>query len=345
MSLPPIEIPLGAMRFNSDSQKLEYFNGETWFQIHTFTPNMANGSDVGPGPRAIHGCGLTPSGVDDVMDYSNIASQGNTVTFGNATANHEHKKGTAASTTRGVWAGGNNPGQTDSIDYVTISQTGNAIDFGNLTSVRNTIASCGNGIRGIFCNGHDSNSGSPYNCNIINYINIATTGNAADFGDTVNTARDRGGVAVPTLGFIFGGVTSSGNANTIERITINTTGNAVDSGFDVAGGSGAGPTASHSGSGRCVMQGTGSSPYPIEQFNAYNMSTTYHFGDLSSGAGQSEAGSPCSPIRGLFTICGSYANTIEYITIATMGNAVDFGDMSTARTAFSSLSNAHGGLY
>ena len=36
----------------------------------------------------------------------------------------------------------------------------------------------------------------------MNYITIATTGNALDFGDTVNQARDRNGVAVPTLGFI-----------------------------------------------------------------------------------------------------------------------------------------------
>ena len=35
MSSSPKEIPLGAMRFNSDSHKLEYFNGEKWFQIHT----------------------------------------------------------------------------------------------------------------------------------------------------------------------------------------------------------------------------------------------------------------------------------------------------------------------
>ena len=35
MSLPPVEIPLGAMRFNSDSQKLEYWNGSVWMQIHT----------------------------------------------------------------------------------------------------------------------------------------------------------------------------------------------------------------------------------------------------------------------------------------------------------------------
>ena len=43
MSLPPVEIPLGAMRFNSDSQKLEYWNGSAWMQIQTFTPNLDGG--------------------------------------------------------------------------------------------------------------------------------------------------------------------------------------------------------------------------------------------------------------------------------------------------------------
>ena len=43
MSLPPVEIPLGAMRFNSDSQKLEYFNGDAWMQVHTFSPNLDGG--------------------------------------------------------------------------------------------------------------------------------------------------------------------------------------------------------------------------------------------------------------------------------------------------------------
>ena len=342
MSLPPVETPLGAIRFNSDSQKLEYFNGETWFQIHTFSPDLGVSTDAGLGPRAVHGCGLTPSGVDDVMDYSNISSQGNAVNFGNASSNHEHKKGTAASSTRGVWAGGNNPSQVDSIDYVTISQTGNAIDFGNLTSVRNTIAGCGNGIRGIFCNGHNNNSGSPYNSNIINYITIATTGNAVDFGDTVNQARDRGGVSVPTLGFVYGGTTSSGNSNTIEKITINTTGNSIDSGFDLISVS-SGNSASNAASGRCIFQANGSSPYAIDQFNAYSMSNSYGFGDLN-GNGASEGGSPCSSIRGLFVIGGSYANTIDYVTIATMGNAVDFGDLTTGRTAMGSISNAYGGL-
>ena len=44
MSLPPVEIPLGAMRFNSDSQKLEYWNGSAWMQIQTFSPNLDGGT-------------------------------------------------------------------------------------------------------------------------------------------------------------------------------------------------------------------------------------------------------------------------------------------------------------
>ena len=44
MSLPPQEIPLGAMRFNSDSQKLEYWMGSAWMQIQTFSPNLDGGA-------------------------------------------------------------------------------------------------------------------------------------------------------------------------------------------------------------------------------------------------------------------------------------------------------------
>ena len=57
MSLPPSEIPLGAMRFNSDSQTLEYWNGSAWFQIRTFSPNLDGGV------RGIYAGGInTPSG-------------------------------------------------------------------------------------------------------------------------------------------------------------------------------------------------------------------------------------------------------------------------------------------
>ena len=37
-------------------------------------------------------------------------------------------------------------------------------------------------------------------------------------------------------------------------------------------------------------------------------------------------------------------NTINYFTISTAGDAVDFGDLSVARTGVGACSSAHGGL-
>ena len=40
----------------------------------------------------------------------------------------------------------------------------------------------------------------------------------------------------------------------------------------------------------------------------------------------------------------AYSNVLDYITIASTGNAIDFGDMSTATGGGSVLCNGHGGL-
>ena len=37
-------------------------------------------------------------------------------------------------------------------------------------------------------------------------------------------------------------------------------------------------------------------------------------------------------------------NVIEYVTIATTGDAQDFGDLSAARNEIAAVSNGHGGL-
>ena len=111
MSLPPSEIPSGAMRFNSDSQKLEYWNGSAWFQVHTATPNLASAGDPTPGARGVFGGGATNSSSDDVntLDYINIASTGNAQDFGDLTDNRDFCHA-ASSATRGVLFGGTDPG-------------------------------------------------------------------------------------------------------------------------------------------------------------------------------------------------------------------------------------------
>ena len=83
-----------------------------------------------------------------------------------------------------------------------------------------------NGERGVFAGGVSSGGQS----NVIDYITIASTGNATDFGDIV-TARSSiaGGVDSDTRG-VFGGGGNGSLSNVIEYITIATTGNTTDFG-------------------------------------------------------------------------------------------------------------------
>ena len=47
---------------------------------------------------------------------------------------------------------------------------------------------------------------------------------------------------------------------------------------------------------------------------------------------------------GGFKSPGSYNTNIEYITIPTAGNAIDFGEDIVSRYSHSGLSDSHGGL-
>ena len=96
MSFPPSEIPLGAIRFNSDSQKLEYWIGDAWMQIKTFSPTL----DGGARGLAIGG-NTQPGGVTNKIDFITIASAGNASDFGDLQQERIQASATA-SQTRGV---------------------------------------------------------------------------------------------------------------------------------------------------------------------------------------------------------------------------------------------------
>ena len=65
------------------------------------------------------------------------------------------------------------------------------------------------------------------NENTLEFITIATTGNAQDFGDRTVAARIPGSTASPTRGLWVGG---DPGINTIDYVHIMTTGNAADFG-------------------------------------------------------------------------------------------------------------------
>jgi hypothetical protein len=75
------------------------------------------------------------------------------------------------------------------MDFVTIASEGNGQDFGDLTEGRRNISGNSNSIRGTFAAGTTAASGTGSNVNTIDFITIATTGNASDFGDLANVAR------------------------------------------------------------------------------------------------------------------------------------------------------------
>ena len=143
MSLPPKEIPLGAMRFNSDSQKLEYWMGSAWMQIHTFSPNLAESGDVAAGVRAIVGGGATPSKTN-IIQFVTISTSGDATDFGDLLDERDPDNSQICSHTRGLFVGGENPGPSACklVDKITIATTGNATNFGDIRTSTSQSAGC-----------------------------------------------------------------------------------------------------------------------------------------------------------------------------------------------------------
>jgi len=91
--------------------------------------------------RGIFAGGMQDSALLSVMDYITIATEGNAVYFGDLT--EARTRSVSGSTnTRGLWAGGINPGNSNVIDYANISSTGNAQDFGDLNLATGAAGGC-----------------------------------------------------------------------------------------------------------------------------------------------------------------------------------------------------------
>ena len=214
MSLTPREIPTGAVRYNTDSNKMEVYIGSTWMEVAVSSPNLDGGV------RGLFGGGATPSN-SDVIDFITISSQGNAIDFANSSQARRGGRG-CGSRTRGIHMGGaGSSPRFDVIDFITIASTGNATDFGNLHSAR-TCESASNQTRGLALGGSQPGG----NTDQIDFITIASTGNGVDFGDMTNADRaDGAGFASPTRGFQVG---TGGNPDSGEFVTIATTGNATE---------------------------------------------------------------------------------------------------------------------
>lgn len=206
-------------------------NSSTFGQLTLRRTNLGSFASA---TRGVFSCGYTADAVfSNVIDYVTISTTGNAIDFGDSTIARYYVAG-CNSATRGLTAGGDTAGAgtgTNVIDYVTIASVGNAIDFGDLSVTRYGLAGCSSPTRGVFAGGVIV-SGSAIYYNTIDYVTIATTGNALDFGDLTLTLFRVSGCSSSTRGIFAGGFNdvSGINTNVISYITIASAGNAIDFG-------------------------------------------------------------------------------------------------------------------
>ena len=319
----------GALFYNFDFKTIEFFDGISWRQVDNTT--VAGRAVFTSGP-------LTPgSDYSSVIDKVNISSIGNATFFGSQTTAQQTSMA-VGNTTRGIFQQGG--GSSNTLEYITIPSDGNSIDYGDLSATRYAGSGANSSTRGLFM------GGAPGPSNVIDYVEISTIGNALDFGDLFTGCYLTSSANSPTKAFSVGGYVSA-NITDIQVVTISSKGNATDFGDTDR------PNSTQGGFSNSVrgIYGGGNlrvSPYSHKEiylFNLNSQGSAIFFGDLA--AGRYEMKGACSQTRGLFA--GGYGapaslNNIEFITIASTGNAQDFGDLTRVARNFGATSDSHGGL-
>jgi len=226
-------------------------------------------------------------------------------------------------------AGGNTPSVSNNVDQFNMITSGNASDFGDLSVSMASLGSNASNIR-MVCSGGENPSAS----NVMQYVHFVNQGNYSDFGD-LGTAQ---GNTNKGTGNSVKAVTSCGSGDTdlLQTFNFATLGNATSFGNLTAVRNGAplGVT-----NGVVGVYGGGMAPNQVNTIDFINISTNANatdFGDLTVARG--EMGSVDSSTRGIFMggrtnspSSGTRLNTIDFIEMSSLGNAVDFGDLTEVK--------------
>ena len=290
------------------------------------------------------GLAATPGSYVNTIEFLNIQTTGNSEDFGDVSTFRDDCA-SMSSSTRGVFASGSNTPST-TIDYVTLSSSGGANDFGDVITGVFQPAGASDATRGVKAGGVIT-SPATIGFNIIEYVTIASVGDASEFGDLSIARWAAPGVNSPTRA-VFGGGANPTIHNVIDYITIQTKGDAKDFGDILTTTRNVIPACSST---RGIYAGGYTPTYinVIQFLTISSLGNTSDFGDLT--VARSRAAGMSNSIRGVFA-GGQYDpgsgklayNTIDYITIASTGNAADFGDTTTACRLGAGVSGSHGGI-
>ena len=340
----------GMMRFNTDLNTMEFYNGNEWRQF-TYISDIQN-SPGGRG-RCVWAGGYDKNGVPSSstksIDFMNIHTLGDSRRFGELTSAGQDAHG-SGNAERGLFGGRFN---SDAIEYITIASEGNSIDFGNMTAARYYTSSASSSTRSITMGGN-----TPSVVNTIDYVQIMTLGNALDFGDMSSTRlTDGSGFSNGVEAFVCGGSYPGTNQH-YEIINIASTGNSIQGDIAPVGNT-RWPGAGCANSVRGIWAGGADQPNKytsvISYLNMASKGNAQAFGDLSKEVGGA-AGAAANATRAVIPFGQiltptpyTEVNTVEFITITTGGNARDFGDLrggdnSIHTRHISPVSDSHGGL-
>ena len=193
------------------------------------------------------------------------------------------------------------------INYITISTLGNSKDFGDNTVDALNTSACASSTRGLFAQGYKH----PLYYKSIDYVTIASTGDAKDFGDLTTGETyiyGMGGCASSTRG-LFGGGFSAPSPNAAAGLK------------------------------------------QIHYVTIASLGDSLDFGDLT-GNGVRYPAATSSPTRGIFgggRDSGDAPifnqNVIHYVTIATLGDATNFGDLTDKLYSMSATGSSIRGIF
>ena len=203
--------------------------------------------------------------------------------------------------------------------------------------------------RAVFAGGSQQPSGSQWQ-SVMDKVEIATTGNAVDFGDMDQGRYYNRAVSSSTRGVIAGGtgdITGSPamTAN-MQYVTISSDGGSNDFGEMDFARNGLVPASNNT---RGLLAGGYVTPANIRDTKIIYITipttgSSINFGGLSEA--QDQGAGINSPTRGIFagSAAPSKENLITFVTISTLGDAADFGDLTAAKGALSGASSSTRGL-
>ena len=243
------------------------------------------------------------------LHYIHIHTQGNSQDFGDLAYTPNGYTTSYGSNTRGLIAGGYNP-TVKTINYVNIATTGDAVLFGEIGTSGGIygMAPAGSNTRGLFAGGWQA-PGSPAAIAAmqqINYVTMQSLGDSQDFGDLVQGARYAAGFSSPTRAIWAGGRTDDSAPATNKNV--------------------------------------------IQYVTIASLGSATDFGDLTYGGSGGAYGTKavCSSTRGCIAggvVSSAYKNNIEYVTISSLGNSQDFGDILGGNSHLAAMSSKDRGVF